>query len=371
MVGHADKRSEPGLEAATTSRTLRWVTPRALNSPLASLEDWFGPDWKHQILTWLVTKPLQLIVLVLVAVFLRWFLHRLIDRMAKRASAGMPTPMLRRGQTEQRGAATAAAGRRVQRAEAMGSLLKSITSIVIFTVFGITAIAQLGFNVGPLLASAGVVGVALGFGAQSLVKDFLSGVFMIFEDQYGVGDVVDLGEATGVVEAVGLRVTRLRDVDGTVWYVRNGEVLRVGNSSQNWARTVLDIPVAYTEDLRHVREVLQDVADGVWEDDEFKGVIVEKPEVWGVQELAADACLVRVTLKTAPLEQWAIAREMRERIKARFDYEGIEIPLPQRVVWHRDAPADAVGAGSLPSPAGTGDGDERDREQVTPATTPE
>jgi small conductance mechanosensitive channel len=186
------------------------------------------------------------------------------------------------------------------------------------------------------------------------VSDFLSGIFMIFEDQYGVGDVVDLGEAIGTVEAVGLRVTRLRDVNGTVWYVRNGEILRVGNQSQNWARTVLDVPVGYTEDLTRVKHVLQEVADSMWEDEEFRGQIIEKPEVWGVQDLGPDAVIVRVTMKTAPLEQWAVAREMRQRVKARFDYEGIEIPLPQRVVWHRQEPGAAASENGAGAPDQSG-----------------
>ena len=174
------------------------------------------------------------------------------------------------------------------------------------------------------------------------MKDFLAGIFMIIEDQYGVGDVVDVGEASGTVEAVGLRVTRLRDVNGTVWYVRNGEILRVGNMSQNWARTVLDIPVAFSEDLHRVRQVLKDVAHTMWDDEEYNELIIEEPEVWGVERWDPDGVVVRVTLKTAPLEQWAVAREMRERIKGRFDYEGIEIPLPQRVVWHRQSPVPAA-----------------------------
>ena len=151
------------------------------------------------------------------------------------------------------GTRTAGATRRVQRAQTMGSLLKSIVTGVVFAVVAMMLIASSAYNIAPLIASAGILGVALGFGAQSLVKDFLSGIFMIFEDQYGVGDVVDLGEAAGTVEAVSLRVTRLRDVNGTVWYVRNGEILRVGNMSQNWARTVLDISVAYGEDLARVQ----------------------------------------------------------------------------------------------------------------------
>src|SRR6187200_2366728 len=199
--------------------------------------------------------------------------------------------------------------RRVQRAQTMGSLLKSIVSGVVVAVAATMMLSELGVDIAPIVASAGIIGVALGFGSQTLVKDFLSGIFMIFEDQYGVGDVVDLGEASGTVEAVSLRVTRLRDVNGTVWYVRNGEILRVGNMSQNWARTVLDIGVAYSEDLARVRRVLMEVAHDLWEDEEFKGLVIEEPEVWGVEALSPDGVTVRVTLKTAPLEQWSVARE--------------------------------------------------------------
>ncbi len=319
------------------------VDVRAFRAPaLTPVEKWvdllrqgLGEDWRSQATTWLVTKPLALLVLALLAVLLRWFLHRVIDRLVRRAAEGLPSPVLRRRREQQPHPPTVLAGRRVQRAETMGSLLKSIASIVIFTVFGITAIAELGYPVGPLIASAGIVGVALGFGAQSLVKDFLSGIFMIFEDQYGVGDAVDLGEAIGTVEAVGLRVTRLRDVEGTVWYVRNGEIIRVGNQSQNWARTVLDIPVALDQDLHRVQEVLRDVAHDLWDDEEFKHLVIEEPEVWGVQDLTPNWITVRVTLKTAPLEQWAVAREMRQRIKLRFDHEGIEFAPPTLMPWNK------------------------------------
>jgi small-conductance mechanosensitive channel len=232
--------------------------------------------------------------------------------------------------------------RRKQRAETMGGLLKSITTGVIVVIVLIMIIDQLGFNIAPLIAGAGILGVALGFGSQTLVKDFLSGIFMILEDQYGVGDTANLGVATGTIEAVGLRVTRLRDVDGTVWYVRNGEVLAVGNMSQQWARTVLDIPVAFSEDLARVRAILQAVAESVWNDEEFRGRILEEPEVWGVERWDPDGVVVRVVLKTAPLEQWNVARETRERIKDSFDEHGIEIPLPQRVVWTRQWPPDGL-----------------------------
>ena len=217
----------------------------------------------------------------------------------------------------------------------MGTLLKSIVTGVVLAVVVTMMLSEVGVNIAPIIASAGILGLAIGFGAQSLVSDFLSGIFMIFEDQYGVGDEVDLGEAVGTVEAVSLRVTRVRDVNGTVWYVRNGEILRVGNMSQNWARTVLDVSVAYSEDIAQVTRVLTDVAHDLWEDKEFTGRVIEEPSVWGVQDLTPDAVVLRVALKTAPLEQWAVAREMRHRIKARFDAEGIEMPFAQRVVWMR------------------------------------
>ena len=289
----------------------------------------------------LIGRPLALIGLFALAFAIRWVAHKAIGRIAVRAAKGVLPDRVNLIATE----------RRRQRAEAMASLFKSIVTGLIVAVFGTMMLSEVGVDIAPIIASAGIVGVALGFGAQSLVKDFLSGVFMIIEDQFGVGDVVDLGEATGVVEAVTLRVTRLRDVDGTVWYVPNGQVVRVGNQSQNWARTVLDVNVAYHEDLARVRRVLGEVAHDVWEDEDFKGQVIEKPEVWGVENLGIDGVLVRVVLKTTPGEQWGIAREMRQRIKSRFDHEGIEMALPQRVVWNRRDPeaasATSASSGSL------------------------
>ena len=218
----------------------------------------------------------------------------------------------------------------------MGDLLKSVITGVLVAIFGTMILSQLGVNIAPIIASAGILGIALGFGAQSLVKDFLSGVFMIFEDQFGVGDVVDVGEASGTVEAVTLRVTRLRDLDGTVWYVPNGEILRVGNKSQNWSRAVVDVGVGYDEDLARAKRVLSEVAHDLWEDEDYRSVIIEEPEVTGVEALTPDAITLRVLVKTQPMEQWAVARELRQRIKARFDHEGIEIPYSQRMIWHRE-----------------------------------
>jgi small conductance mechanosensitive channel len=200
----------------------------------------------------------------------------------------------------------------------------------------IEILGKLGINLGPIVASAGIVGIALGFGAQNLVKDFLSGIFMILEDQYGVGDVIDVGDATGTVEAVALRTTRIRDVKGTVWHVRNGEITRIGNKSQGWSRALLDIPVAYGHSTDDVRALIKEIADAMWQDPEWTPKILEEPEVWGVEDLGADAVALRLVVKTAPLAQWAVSRELRSRIKKVFDERGIEIPYKQHTIWLRD-----------------------------------
>jgi small conductance mechanosensitive channel len=286
---------------------------------------------------WLLAKPVSILVIVVLTGFIRFVLHRLIRRVAARAAEGTVPGVLAKGHGAKLLASPLLSERRKQRAETMSSVLRSITTGVLLAVATLMILDVVGLPIGPLLASAGIVGVAVGFGAQSLVKDFLSGICMIFEDQYGVGDVVDVGEATGTIEAVTLRITRLRDLNGTVWYVPNGEILRVGNMSQNWSRAVVDVSVGYGEDLSRVKRVLSEVAHDLWEDDDFSDFIIEEPEITGVEMLAADSVNLRVLIKTRPMEQWAVAREMRQRIKTRFDHEGIEIPFAQRVVWHRDA----------------------------------
>ena len=338
--------------------------PCSSQEPICTaVQDWTGSDRAAWVADVVIGKPLAILVLLLLGLVIRWVLHRLVDRLVKRAESGVLPARVGRMSLGSLGSARsttsqdlAVATRRVQRAKTMGSLLKSIITGIVVAVVGTMMLSELGVNIGPIVASAGIVGVALGFGAQSLVSDFLSGVFMIFEDQYGVGDEIDLGEAIGTVEAVSLRITRLRDVNGTVWYVRNGEIARVGNMSQNWARTVLDINVAYHEDLARVRRVLEDVAHDLWEDEDYKGVIIEEPSVWGVQDLGYDGVTVRVALKTAPLEQWAVAREMRQRIKLRFDHEGIEIPFQQRTVWHRGSPGVDVPHSHADDPQGADQG---------------
>jgi moderate conductance mechanosensitive channel len=227
--------------------------------------------------------------------------------------------------------------RATQRIEALASVLRSVISFVLMVVAALLILGQLGFNLAPLLAGAGIVGVAIGFGSQSLVKDFLSGFFILVEDQFGVGDIVDLEPGiSGTVEAVSLRTTRLRSVDGTVWHMPNGEIRRVGNMSQHWSRALLDVDVAYDTELDHARAVIKRVADELWEHGHD---ILEEPELWGVEALGQHAVTIRLVVKTRPSRQWVVSRELRERIKRAFDAEGIEIPFPQQTVWMRPDPA--------------------------------
>lgn len=288
----------------------------------AAVYHWTHNEALAHASAWAIGKPLAIIGLLVLAWVSRWIAHRVIDRLVRRAENGL-LPGRLSGAT---GAGRAGTQRRVQRAKGLGSLLHSISSGLILGIVGMMILSQVDVNIAPILASAGVVGVAIGFGAQSLVKDFLSGIALMVEDQYGIGDVVNLGTVSGTVEAIGLRVTRLRDVEGTVWYVRNGEILSVGNMSQNWARAVLDVSVGLAEDIPRVRAVLNDLAHDLWQDEDFEGRIIEEPEVWGVQEISNEAVTVRVVIKTAPMDQWAVGREMRQRIVARFRHEEISMP---------------------------------------------
>jgi len=213
--------------------------------------------------------------------------------------------------------------RRHQRVRALGAILRSAASVTIFAIAGVVVLGDLGINLAPLLASAGVVGIALGFGAQNLVRDYLTGVFMLLEDQYGVGDVISVGDATGTVETMTLRITRVRDVHGIVWHIRNGTIDQVGNQSQGWARAVVDFPVPYPADLATIRAILDEVAEAAWGDPALRGVMLEKPEVWGAQEVSTTVVTMRMVARTAPLRQWEVEREIRARVKAALDAVGI------------------------------------------------
>jgi small conductance mechanosensitive channel len=235
--------------------------------------------------------------------------------------------------------------RRQARLKSISLVVGSTASVIIWTIAVITALGETGVNLGPLIAGAGIAGVALGFGAQSLVKDCISGLFMLLEDQYGVGDVVDLDEATGVVEKISLRTTVLRGVDGTVWHVPNGYVTRVGNKSQLWSVALVDVSVAYHSDLAAARQVILDCATELIQNEEWSDVVIDPPQLLGVEALAADGITIRVTIKVKPGAQWGLQRALREALKVALDDAGIEIPFPQRTIWvRREDGTDAAGS---------------------------
>ncbi|HEX2704396.1 MAG TPA: mechanosensitive ion channel family protein, partial [Candidatus Lustribacter sp.] len=277
----------------------------------------------------IVGTPLTILAIALGAVLLRWLVHRLIARVVQASlsrSDGRRTAFPRRTGRVFAEATGMVHERHVQRASTMGSILRSITTASVYAVALLTVMDLLGIPLAPLLASAGVGGVALGFGAQSLVKDFLSGIFMIVEDQYGVGDVIDTGEAIGTVEEVSLRVTRLRDGAGVIWYVRNGEIVRVANRSQGWSTATVDIPVAYGEDLEKVLALLRSVVARLDGDDAWTDKLIDPPEVMGVESMAGGVVTIRIVAKCPPNEPFGVQREIRERVKAAFDAAGISGP---------------------------------------------
>lgn len=295
-----------------------------------------------------VVVPVARILLILV---LAWVVNRLVRRVIRRFVVGLTEVGIQRlGALTQRAPLAESQPIDLQRAlmrtETVGGVLRGIAGFAIWTIAAFLILGALGIQLGPLIAGAGIAGVALGFGAQSLVKDFLSGIFLLLEDQYGIGDIVDTGVApSGTVEEITLRSTRLRDVEGTVWHIPNGEIRRVGNSSQQWARSLIDVGVAYGSDLEHVKTVLKRVADELWQDEEYRDDVLEEPEIWGLERFDADQLTIRMVLKVSPAKQFRINRELRARIKSAFDAEGIEIPFPQRTVWVR-----GDGGGALPMP---------------------
>ncbi|MDQ3404416.1 MAG: mechanosensitive ion channel family protein [Actinomycetota bacterium] len=283
-------------------------------------------QWLAASSSWLVVKPVKILMIMVIALTARWLARRLIDRLT---SGNGQVPALLRPLKERAplGLGSLVSERRSQRAKTIGSVLKSVVTAAVFGLAFILVLGELGVNLAPLIASAGIVGLALGFGAQNLVKDFLSGIFMMLEDQYGVGDVVDVGEASGTIEAVGLRVTTLRDVNGTVWYVRNGEILRVGNSSQGFAVAVVDLPVGYSVDVDKVVEILERIAAEVVAVEPFSEDVIEPPEVLGVEKVTPESITIRMTVKVRPGRQWAVQRALRASAMAAVEAAGIQPPL--------------------------------------------
>jgi small-conductance mechanosensitive channel len=294
------------------------------------------------------TRTLRIAFVIVVALIVRAVAHRLINRVTERAATAT-LPVVSNGRAQKAASELQAAGleRREQRARALGSILRSGVSVIVFGIAALTILGDLGFNLTPLLASTTVLGVALGFGAQNLVRDYLAGFLMLVEDHYGVGDTINVGNATGTVEAMTLLTTRLRDVNGVVWHIRNGTIEAVGNESQGWSRAVIDYPVPYGEDLARVRVLMEQAANSLYRERGWHKLMLEEPEVWGAQELSSREVTMRIVAKTTPMRQWEVARELRARVKAALDAAGVAPAGPDTIVISAPPSASPIG----PAPA--------------------
>lgn len=327
-----------------------------------------GSAWFAEGSYWILLKPLRVVLILLLAFVARWALHRTINRLVRTTTDGaVPTllrPLRERVPTATLDPTEFVPERRRQRAEAIGSVLRSMVTAFVFGIALLMILREFSFDLAPLLASAGIAGVALGFGAQSLVKDLIAGLFMLIEDQYGVGDTVDLGEATGVVESVGLRVTTVRDGRGVLWYIRNGEIIRVGNKSQGWALVVVDLPIGFAG-TEEANAVLRTAAASVAVDPELSSDIVEPPEVLGVEQMTVDGAVIRTVVKTTADGQFAVGRELRRRLAEALENSGITARIaaarlypglpPVGMATGTAAPTAAAGLSgpTAPSAAGT------------------
>lgn len=300
----------------------------------------FDPSNPDDWFEWFVGVPLRVLLIIGIGAIVLALVRRLIRKVTEHIAEGTPTLRSKRlqgiGSSEVGSvllrANPLASARRAQRARTVGSVLRSTANIVIGATIVLMVLTELGVNIAPFLASAGIAGVALGFGAQSLVKDFLSGTFMLLEDQYGVGDTVDFGEVTGTVEEVALRVTKVRDGNGTLWFVRNGEILRTGNKTQEWGRAVVDVRVAYWADVEAVRAALLAAAEDVGADPVLGTYFLEPPEVTGIESMTAEALQLKVQVKTQAAMQWEVARALRARVRQGLSDARIPLAGAQQVV---------------------------------------
>lgn len=298
--------------------------------------DWTGSAVLAQATQWVFDVPLRVVLILAAAYVLHLFVRRAIARNLARIEA--------RSRARAKADPTSS-DRSALRMATASATLGSTATVAIFGIAALVALSELGLNLGPMLAGAGIAGIAIGFGAQNLVRDVLAGLFVILEDQYGVGDTIDAGGiATGTVEEFSLRATKLRDVEGTLWFIPNGTIAQVGNMSQLWARAILDIQVAYADDHRRAGDLIKETADRVWREQRPGERIIEEPELWGVQSLNESAVLIRLAVKSAPAEQWKVARTLRGEIKQALLDAGFEVPFPQRSIWVR---SDAAGIDGL------------------------
>ncbi|HEU0053326.1 MAG TPA: mechanosensitive ion channel domain-containing protein, partial [Longimicrobium sp.] len=294
------------------------------DSMRAALQDTFDTDWSRLFnLPALAAMGLRVLGAVAVALLAFWALKAVLRRIEK--SLGDPK--------------AGALSLQEQRARTLIGLLRSVGRVIITVLLIFMVLGALGVNLGPLLAGAGVIGLAISFGAQSLVKDVISGLFILIENQFGVGDVIRIEGVSGAVERMTLRVVVLRDTQGVVHIIPNGEIKKVSNLTRTWARVVLDVPVAYREDPDRVMRVMREVGAELWNSPDWRPLMVEEVEVPGIESVASGVVTIRMLAKTLPLKQWEVARELRRRLKLRFDQEGIEIPSSNPTISWGDGPS--------------------------------
>ncbi len=284
--------------------------------------------------SWLVDKPIGIALILIVAIVGNWLLRRLITKLAdnsiKKGKLSSPlSPRKTHVETDKALASTNEA-RRVSRIQTLAGVGRSAVTIFVWVWAVLAILDKLGVNVAPLVASAGVVGVALGFGAQALVKDFLSGIFMLMEDQYGIGDTIDLGNGVfGDVESISLRITTVRDIDGALWYVRNGEILQVANHSDRYSVARIQVPVALSNDPDKAFSVISAAAADASHAPTIRDIILAEPTVNGMSGLEVDHMSYRVSVKTLPGKQWDVQRALQSRILSAMHAEGISTPYPR------------------------------------------
>ncbi len=371
----------PVLLAATTT-TIANPAAEAIND-LTNLDQACGTDpswacrWIYDltgsqswagVADWVLAKPLAILLIVLVAIaasrIVRWLITRSMRRLSQPGRHSKHLEKLRERTPDALLSSEEWNLRTEARMHTITAVFRSMATGFIWFVASVWILEVIGINFGPLLAGAGIVGVALGFGTQTMVKDFIAGFFLVVEDQYGVGDTVDLGgEAKGTVEQVTLRTTRLRDVEGNVWWVPNGQLTRVANKSHEWARALLDVVVPYQADLEQVCALMKAVADDLTAEERWAREVLEAAQVWGVQELGADGVVVRMVIKTRPGSQFGLLRELRRRLKDAFDVAGVVFAYaggPTEVVLRDEVPE---GSGPARRP------DDDDRRAAPPASS--
>lgn len=298
---------------------------------------------------WLVERPIHIAIIIVVALLLHWLARRVITKLADASISNgglqrkrLPRMPLMRGGASKRvrreqdsqidALEKARENRRISRIRTLANVARSAAAIFVWAWAALAILSSLDVNIAPLIASAGVVGVALGFGAQSLVKDFISGIFMLLEDQYGIGDTIDLGNGVfGDVEEITLRITTVRDIDGALWYVRNGEIMQVANHSDEYSVARLQIPVGLNNNHRQASTIIEAALADAVREPELAGLVVEAPELKGISEIQPDYASYRATVKTLPGKQWDVQRALQAKVLEAMEDNGISTPYPHGI----------------------------------------